>query len=419
MNFIKNIPLIITFFFLLIILSYYILIFVRVKKQEKEKDFRSISIIIPAHNEEKYISECLNSVLSANFQGKKEIIVVDDGSNDKTSEIVKKFKKKGVILLRTKHIGKSAVINTALKIAKGELIGIVDADSIIEKNSLMEMHSVISKKDVVGVTGVIKVKNRKKHILMWVHIEQLYNSLLRYLLSKINANVSTPGPLSVYRKKALIEVGGFSTEGFSEDLDITIRLIRKGYKISFAEKALVETYMPEDSKGFFRQRTRFARGMLNIFKRHLRINKTIIDIYTLPIFLFTYIQAIVMGSFALYQIISGYFAYFVSQGAYFNSSVLGFFFEWFSIIGFIKWAVGIFTGVTPLTAINIIGIISTLLSYPLYFLAIAKYDKKFDIWHLIPIFFMFPFWLMIMLIYILMFPEFFKKKQYNIWKKNE
>lgn len=419
MNLIENIPLIITFFFLLIIISYYLLIFIRVKKQKKEKEFKSISVIIPAHNEERHISECLNSVLSANFQGKKEIIVIDDGSNDKTSEIVKEFKKQGVILLRTKHIGKSAAINTALKTANGELIGIVDADSVIEKNSLLEMCAEISKKDVAGVTGVIKVRNRKKHVLMWVHIEQLYNSLLRSLLSKINANVSTPGPLSVYRKKALMEIDGFSTEGFSEDLDITIRLIRKGYKIRFAETALAETYMPEDSKGFFRQRTRFARGMLNIFKRHLRINKAMIDIYTLPIFLFTYIQAIIMGLFTLYQIVSGYLTYFVSQGVYFNYAVLGFFFEWFSIIGFVKWSAGIFTGVTPLTAINIIGIMSTLLSYPLYFLAIAKYDKKFDLWHLIPIFFMFPFWLMIMLIYILMLPEFFRKKQYNIWKKNE
>ena len=60
---------------------------------------------------------------------------------------------------------------------------------------------------------------------MWFHIEQLYNSLIRLLFSKINANVTTPGPLSVYRKKELMDAGGFSTEGFSEDVDITIRLI--------------------------------------------------------------------------------------------------------------------------------------------------------------------------------------------------
>ena len=151
----------------------------------------------------------------------------------------------------------------------------------------------------------------------------------------------------------------------------------------------------------------------------MQLNKTIIDLYTLPIFLFAYIQAVIMGSFTIYQILSGYLTYFLSKGIYFNLSVLKFFFEWFSIVGFVKWAIGILTGITPLTFVAIVGIVSTLLTYPLYFVSIFKFDRKFDLLHLIPIFFMFPFWLLIMLIYILCLPEYFKKKQYNIWKKNE
>jgi hypothetical protein len=125
-----------------------------------------------------------------------------------------------------------------------------------------------------------------------------------------------------------------------------------------------------------------------------------------------------MGSFIIYQIVFGYFTYFFSKAIYFNFEVLKFFFEWFSIVGFAKWFFGIFSGQTPLTFVAIIGIASTLLSYPLFFLAIIKFDRKFDLKHLIPIFFMFPFWLLIMVIYILMVPDYFRK-QYNIWKKNE
>ena len=176
--------------------------------------------------------------------------------------------------------------------------------------------------------------------------------------------------------------------------------------------------MPYDTKGFLRQRTRFARGILNIFKRHMQLNTTIIDIYTLPLFLFSYIQAIIMGSFTIYQIVSGYNTYFASKAIYFNLSVLKFFFEWFSIVGFIKWFVGVFSGQTPLTFVAMVGIVATLLSYPLFLMAIIRFDRKFDLWHLIPIFFMFPFWLLIMVIYILMAPDYFRK-QYNIWKKNE
>jgi len=415
--FLKNLPALITLIFLLIILSYYILLFIKPKKSKVDKSFSSITIIIPAHNEAEYIKECIESVIAAEFKGKKQIIVVDDGSKDKTAEIASKFKQ--VRLIRTKHSGKSASMNRALSESNSDLIAIVDGDSYIHKNALMEMAHELERKNVAAACCVIKVRNRKKIFPMWSHIEQLYNSLMRSLFAKINANITTPGPLSMYRRKELMEIGGFSTEGFSEDVDVTIRLIREGYHVGFVEKAIAETNMPYDVKGFFRQRTRFARGLLNIFKRHMRVNTTIIDLYTLPLLLFTYVQAVIMGSLTIYQITSGYVKYFASQGIFMSFGVLKFFFEWLSIIGFVRWTYSVFAGQTPLTVLAFVGIVSTLLSYPLFLFAILKFDRKFDLWHLIPFFFMFPFWLLIMVIYITYLPEYFRKGQYNIWKKNE
>jgi len=412
-------PTIITVIFLFIILSYYILLFVKQKKSKPIHKFSSITIIIPAHNEEEYIEEAINSVIEANFNGKKQIIVVDDGSIDNTYDIALKFKSNDVKIIRTKHSGKSSSINKALSYSKSDLVAIVDGDSYINKDALEIMKTELERKNIVAATGIVKVRNRKKFICMWIHIEQLYNSLMRLLFSKINANIVTPGPLSMYRRKEIMDLGGFSTKGFSEDMDITIRLIRKGYNIGFAEKAIAETNMPYDVKGFLRQRTRFARGILNIFKKHMQLNKTIIDIYALPLFMFSYVQAVIMGSFIIYQIFSGYLTYFVSKGIYFDLTVLKFFFEWLSIVGFVRWFAGVFSGETALTFVTIVGIVSTLLSYPLFIIAIIKFEKKFNVWHLIPIFFMFPFWLLIMIIYILMIPDYFRKKQYNIWKKNE
>lgn len=408
----------VTFIFLLAIISYYILVFIKTKKPKQTHKFSSITVIIPAHNEERYIKASIESILNADFNGKKQIIVVDDGSIDKTYVIASKYKEK-VKILRTKHSGKSSSLNMALEIAEGEIIAVVDGDSFIHKTALQSLRQEVERENTVAATGIVKVKNRKKYICMWIHIEQLYNSLIRLLFSKIDANIVTPGPLSIYRKKELLEAKGFSLEGFSEDIDITIRLIRKGYRIGFTDKAIAETNMPYDIKGFLRQRTRFARGMLNILKRHMQLNKTIIDVYTLPLFVFSYAQAVIMGSFTIYQITSGYITYFASKSVYFSLEVTRFFFEWFSIIGFIKWSFNVILGNIPLNFLTIAGIISTLLSYPLFILAIIKFDRKFDLWHLIPIFFMFPFWLLIMLIYILMLPEYFRKKQYNIWKKNE
>ena len=416
MRFLENITYIITLIFLVVTVSYYILLFIPGKISGKKQKFSSITIIIPAHNEEDYIEDAIDSVIVAEFHGKKEIIVVDDGSTDATSQKIRKYK--NVKLIQTGHSGKSASINKALFAAKGDLIAIVDGDSCISKNSLEEMSLMLSNDKTAGVCCVVKVKNHHKFVCMWLHIEQIYSSLIRSLFSKINANIVTPGPLSMYKRKELIEIGGFSTNGLSEDIDIAIRLIRKGYKIEFCESAVAETNMPYKIKDFLRQRFRFARGMTNIFKRHLKVNKTAIDIYTLPIFLFSYVQGVIMGIFIIYQMVSGYFVYFASKGIFLSFGVVRFFFEWLSIVGFVRWASSIFSGATPLTLITLMGIISTFLTYPLYLFAIIKYDKKITIWHIIPLCFMFPFWLFIMLVYTIAIPEYFKKEQYNIWHKN-
>lgn len=407
---------IITTIFLISLIYYYFLLFYQPPKKPIIKKFNSITIIMPAHNEEAYIKEAIRYAKVAKFNGKKEIIVVDDGSTDKTAKIVKKIK--GIKLIQKEHSGKSDSINTALRESKGELIAIVDSDSCIQENSLIELAKELGKEKMVAACGVVKVKNRKRFLCMWPHIEQLYNSLIRSMISKINANIVTPGALSMYRAKELKKIGGFSTKGYCEDTDVTIRLIRKGYRVGFSQKAVSETYNPHTLKEFIKQRVRLAKGLVNILQRHLKINNTFIDLVTVPLLFFSYIQAAIMGSFTIFQIITGYITYFVSQGQIFNLAVGGFFLDWFSVVGFIKWVGNVVLMNSPLTFVTLIGITATLLSYPLYFIAIFKFDKKFDLWHLIPLLFMFPFWLVLMVFYILAIPEYFNKNQKNIWNKN-
>jgi cellulose synthase/poly-beta-1,6-N-acetylglucosamine synthase-like glycosyltransferase len=406
---------IITAVFLLIIFSYYyLLLFKRKKEPVARKKFSSITIIIPAHNEEKYIAQTIESVLAADFEGKKEIIVVDDGSRDNTCRVAKRFPVK---IIRTKHSGKSKSINRALRIAKGELIAIVDGDSVIHKDALTEAVKYIPPDDIAAVCSTVKVKNRKSFIGIWLQMEQLYNSLLRGLFSKVNVNIVAPGPLSVYKKKCLLEIKGFETKGYSEDVDVAIRLIKAGYRVECAEKSISETNMPINVKGFIRQRTRFSKGWINILKRHLKLNHTFMQIYTLPLALFWYFQAIIMGAITLYNLISGYITYFVSKGVWLSLGVAYFFFEWFSIVGIIHWFIRVINGTSPLTIATIIGLSASLLVYPLYLLAIIRYDKKIDFRHLIAIFFMFPFWFILMMFYIINVKEVFIKHQRNIWDK--
>ncbi|HYD03054.1 MAG TPA: glycosyltransferase family 2 protein [Alphaproteobacteria bacterium] len=417
MNIIGILSITITSIFFLIILSYYILLFKKdtFSKHAPSKQFNSITVIIPAHNEQKYIAECLNSVLKAKFNGKKEIIVVNDGSADNTGKILKKFESK-IKLINIKHSGKSTAINTALRQAKGKLIAIVDADSIISIDSLNEAKKYFSDPKVGAVTSVIKVKNDSATMSSWIRLEQLYNSLLRQLFCKINVNIVTPGPLSIYRKDVLENLGGFGVKGLSEDVDIAVRIIKSGRKIAFSKNSVAETNMPENWKGFSKQRSRFAKGWINIFKRHLKMDKHLLQIYTLPIALFGYFQAVIMGLITLYNIISGYIAYFYSQGIIFNLGVAKFLFEWFSIFGTLSWAYR--TIMNPLNAsmFDWIGILASLLIYPLYIIAISRYDK-FTWKKTLALIFMFPFWLIIMVFYVFNIKELFVKKQKNIWTK--
>lgn len=400
--------------FLLVILSYYWLLLKRHRPEKGAGKFRSITVVMPAHNEERFIAESIASVLAARFPGGKEVIVIDDGSSDATWRIAKGFP---VTVLRQRHRGKSASINRALRLATTDLIAIVDADSCIAEDALVEAIPFLAPDDVAVVCATVKVKNRKTLLGMWLHIEQLYNSLIRGLFVKVNVNIVTPGPLSIYKRAALLELNGFETKGFSEDVDIAVRLIKAGYRVEYAARSVAETNMPVSARGFWRQRTRFARGWINILKRHLRLNRTAVEIYTLPLALFSYVQAVVMGTITIVNLVSGYVTYFASKGVYLSWGVLRFLFEWLSVVGLAKWSWSVLTGATPLTIGVAVAVAAGLLTYPLYLVAIVQYDRRIDAWHLVPLLFMFPFWLLLMAVYILMLPECFRRDQFNIWEK--
>jgi cellulose synthase/poly-beta-1,6-N-acetylglucosamine synthase-like glycosyltransferase len=237
-------------------------------------------------------------------------------------------------------------------------------------------------------------------------------------MSRANANIVTPGPLSIYRRSALEKIKGFSDKGFSEDVDIAVRLIRNGYKIAFTENAVSETNMPKTFKGFIKQRTRFAKGWINIFKKHLRINKTILDLYSLPLALFFYLQAVLISIVLISNIASGYVTYFYSKGIFFNQLVVSYFIDWLTLIGSIKWIINVVSGEIQLTFFTLLSLSSFLLTYMLYLVAIIKYESRLGFRHLIPLFLMTPYWLIIMVVYSFNIPELFKKVQTNIWEKN-
>ena len=296
---------------LFVLLSQYVLLMKRRKTYTKSVS-PSLSILVPAHNEEKYIAETIDAIIKARYKGGKEIIIIDDGSTDKTTEIIKKFSKKGVKYFRTNHIGKSNALNKAVEIAKNEIVVVIDADSVIEKNSLQKLVKPFADEKVAAVSGIIKVRNRKQNFLaVFQNVEYLHSSLFRSLCGRINSNIFTPGPLSAFRKELLKEVGGFNAKTYMEDVDISLKFVKRGYKVEVCEEAFTSTNVPTSFRSWVRQRVRWTKGGISIIKNNLDFyfNRKYLwsSFYSLPLMSYWYIHSLFMTVFILYQVIFGYY----------------------------------------------------------------------------------------------------------------
>jgi cellulose synthase/poly-beta-1,6-N-acetylglucosamine synthase-like glycosyltransferase len=209
------------------------------------------------------------------------VIFVDDNSNDKTLEYMKKGKKilenriKTRILKNEERKGKAYSLNKALKIAKGKFVVVIDADSILEKDSLRNCikhfydGNRLNKK-VAAVTANILVKNPKTIMQHLQNLEFIMISCFRKLQEKINAIMVTPGPLSVFRRDILLKLGGFDEKNLTEDIEIAWRILAHNYKIRMAFDAKAWTEYPNNLKKWWMQRTRWNLGGLQTLGKYLR-----------------------------------------------------------------------------------------------------------------------------------------------------
>lgn len=263
------------FFFGIYFLLMFLLIYRRYKKDfnhsPEPKIFPTISLIVPAYNEEEGIEGTLNCLVNLDYpKGKKKIIVVNDGSTDKTAELVKKFIKKHpeVKLIDKKNSGKADSINQALKTIDTELMAVTDADSFPEKDCLLKMVGYFEQEqNVAAVTSRVLIKNKKNILEKWQDLDYTVIAWSRKVLDYIDSVYVTNGPLSIYRTKVVKDVGGFDTKNLTEDIEITWRLLSKGYQTKMAYGAKVYTTVPSRFMKWSNQRVRWnLGGIQTIFK---------------------------------------------------------------------------------------------------------------------------------------------------------
>ena len=220
-----------------------------------------ISAVIPAHNEEARIGECIESLLGQ----VDEIIVVDDGSIDKTGSVAKRF---GVRVVRQKNQGKVAALNRGIRLAEGDLVLTVDADTRIKKGSVRKMR-VRMGKDVGAVTGGMYIQNPLASFMAFLQMLDYHFINFSRHVEDLSGNVSiAPGMFTLYRKSVLKRVGCFDPEMIVEDYDLSVKIHELGYRIRHARRAWGFTQVPLTIRKFMNQRIRWYRGGLQVLRKH-------------------------------------------------------------------------------------------------------------------------------------------------------
>ena len=267
-------------FTMLIITRYLLLMFfsiLQMLKRSADEDFRTskkdiVSIIVPCYNEQDVIVHSLKSIIAQTYPN-IEILVVDDGSSDRTYELAKTFTfdngHRSLQVLSKPNGGKSRALNFAIKRAKGNLICCVDADSKLDKFAVELLVQHFKDPQIAAVAGSVSVVNTDTFLTKLQSLEYIQGlNMVKNGQSYLKLVNIIPGPLGMFRKEAMQEVGGYSHDTFAEDCDLTLSLIAKGYKIDFEPDAIAHTEAPENLLDLLKQRYRWTRGILQAIKKN-------------------------------------------------------------------------------------------------------------------------------------------------------
>lgn len=259
-----------------------------------------VSIIVPAYNEEVNAVTSLHNLLKCNYPD-FEIIFVDDGSKDATYENVKNaFANNPLVKVFTKQNGgKASALNYGINQSHADYVVCIDADTKLAADAvtmLMRNFFISNPDEEIGaVAGIVKVGNEVNMLTRWQSIEYITSQNFdRKGFAYPNAISVIPGAIGAFKKDAIIEAGGFTTDTLAEDCDITLRILKAGYIVANEPKAIAYTEAPETLKQFMKQRNRWSFGVMQTFWKHKELlfaksNKNLGWIALPDILLFKYI----------------------------------------------------------------------------------------------------------------------------------
>ena len=233
-----------------------------------------VAVLIPAYNEEKVIERTVRAALNSNYPNLR-VIVIDDGSKDRTLEVARQaFATESasgrVLILGKKNSGKAEALNYGIEhIGDAELFVGIDADTIIASDAISRLVPHFINPKVGAIAGNAKVGNRVNLWTRWQALEYITSqNFERRALDVLGAVSVVPGAIGAWRVSAVREAGGYHTDTVAEDADLTMALLRMGYRVEYEDMALAYTEAPTNANGLMRQRFRWSFGILQAVYKH-------------------------------------------------------------------------------------------------------------------------------------------------------
>ncbi len=241
------------------------------KKGEKErlsdKELVYVSIIVPAYNEEVTAIKTIQSLLEIDYPH-FEIIFIDDGSKDKTYELVNAaYGHHPLVKVLTKpNGGKASALNFGISQAGYDFVICIDADTQLKNDAVYHLMTYFTDKEIGAVAGTVKVGNETNMITLWQSIEYITSQNMdRRAFDLINSITVVPGAIGAFRKEAISKAGGFTTDTLAEDCDLTMRILKQGYIVKNSGEAIAYTEAPETLNALLKQRFRWSFGVMQSF----------------------------------------------------------------------------------------------------------------------------------------------------------
>lgn len=237
------------------------------------------TVLVPAHNESKVITRCLQSIYKSTYKN-IEVFVVDDASSDDTFKIARRFAvrhpdMKFTILRKRTNVGKGEALNHALRnYCRGELVMTVDADSLILPDTIKNAVSYFEDPNVAGVAANVQIIDEFTSLGVLQKFEHMIGYRSKKIYTMSNCEFVVGGVASTYRLKILKKVGFYDTDTMTEDVGLSLKIVSFGnreHRVIYGADVVAMTEGVASFKGLIKQRYRWKYGVLQNLVKYRRL----------------------------------------------------------------------------------------------------------------------------------------------------